>query len=233
MSALSIGDELAAITDVMMLEGMKGNAPEIVAARKAHLQSIVDTAPSSDTKGRGDDFRAHAMFPTTKMTDADGWVPFFDGRPDALHTLIGDIYRIVKAHEPAVRKTGRRPRSINGNMQELWEMISPRFSQEPFAEAVKELMGTTSLRAFAAKIPMAHYSLTRLMTGERAIVKVNDPKGSMALLESIAKAGKVHPSYFCEWRELYVWSVLQEVLTAKPNLSISLVKQINRARDGR
>jgi len=228
---VSIGDELADITTKLMVKGVK--PVDIVAERKAYLQPLVDAAPSGNTKGRGDDFRAHAMFPSTKIDDPDGWVSFFDRRPDVLYALCGDIYRIVKAHEPAVRKTGRRPRSINGNFAELWEMLSPRFSQEPFAESVRELMGTMSLRAFAAKIPMHHHQLTRLMTGERAIVKVHDPQGSMLTLESVARVGKVHPAFFAEWRELYVWSVLQEALSASPNLSIGLVKTLNRAREGR
>ena len=228
---MGIGDELAGITTELMTKGAQ--PAEIVAVRKGYLQPLVDVAPSSGTKGRGDDFRAHAMFPSTKMDDPDGWVPFFTRRPDVLYALCGDIYRITKAHEAVVKKTGRRPRSINGNMAELNDMLSPRFSQAPFADSVRELMGTMSLRAFAARIPMHHHQLTRLMTGERAIVKVHDPHGSMLTLESVARAGKVHPAFFAEWRELYVWSVLQEALSASPNLSIGLVKTLNRAREGR
>jgi hypothetical protein len=226
MAAVSIGEELSALTDAMMAQGAK--PLEIAQARKAHLQPLVDVAPASEVKGKPDHMRAQAMFPSTKIADPDGWVAFFNERPDVLHTLCGDIYRIVKAHE--VRRTGRRPRTINGNLRELNEMLSPRFSQEPFADAVRELMGTVSLRAFAAKIPMHHHQLTRLITGERAIAKANDPRGSMKILESIARAGKVHPAFFVEWRELYVWAVLQEGLLAQPNVSITLVKSLSRAR---
>lgn len=228
----AIGEELEAITVGMMQAGHKPTDPAIVQARRDHLQNLVDAAPSSGVKGRGDDMRAHAMFPSTKM-EPDSWVELFDRRPDIMHALLGDLYRFTKMNEAEVKKTGRRPRAINGNLDELHAMLTPQFSHKPFGDAMRDLMGSTSLRAFAARIPMHHHQLTRLMNGERAIVKVHDPKGSMALLETIARAGKVHPAYFAEWRELYAWSVIQEVLVAKPNFSITLVKMLTKAREGK
>lgn len=227
----SIGEELEALEDEMLRVG--ASRPEITAARKARLQSYVDAAPAGDTKGRGDDARARAMFPTTKISEDDGWVEYYDRRPDMLKLLLGDIYRITKSNELEVKKTGRRPRAINGNLDELYDMLVPKFAMVPFEKSMPELMGTMSLRAFASKIPMHHVQLSRLISGERQILKPHDPRGSMALLEVIAKAGKVSPAYFMEWRQLYVWSVLDEVLGANPNYSIGMVRQLNRAREGR
>jgi hypothetical protein len=105
-------------------------------------------------------------------------------------------------------------------------MITPKYSVKPFAESMTELIGDQSIRSFAAKIPMHYWSLIRLIRGERRIVNPNDIASSMQTLELIAKAGKVHPAYFVEYRTLYIFSMFNEVFEAKPNFTIGLVKRL-------
>lgn len=173
---------------------------------------------------------ARAQYPEIDKLDADDWSDFFKERPDVLNRLLGEIYIITKTQESTHKKSGRRTRYINGNLDELWNMIAPRYSVEPFADAVRELMGKQSLRAFAAKIPMHHHSLSRLMRGERQIVNPNDPISSMGTLEQIAKAGNVHPAFFSEWRSLYVAHAVISVMQENPNLSIGIVGQLAESR---
>ncbi len=154
------------------------------------------------------------------------WVEFFTDRPSVLHQLLGDLYLITKAQRQADRRGGRRSRNVNGNFEDLWGMLTPRFAVVPFSEAVQELMGDMSLRQFAARIPMHHSTLVRLINGERPIVRPKDPQGSMQLLELIAKAGGVHPGYFVEWRELFVYNALHSVFQDKPNVSIGVMKAL-------
>jgi hypothetical protein len=176
--------------------------------------------------------KAKRLYPsTTKLSEKD-WVEFFDRRPDVMHAILGDIYVHTKAHMDSVKKTGRRPRHVNGNMDELWDMITPQYAMEPFGTAVVELMNGQSLRQFSAKIPMHHESLSRLINGERNIINVHRPFESMQILERIAIAGKVHPAYFVEWRTLYVLSVMSDMMASRPNVSIGLVRQIGRSYQG-
>lgn len=179
----------------------------------------------SDREVQGADWdNARRQFPSVKM-GTEEWAGFFDQRPDVMLAILGDIYRETKAQEArdGGRATiGRRPRHINGNMQELHDMITPRYSVEPFAVAVKELIGDRSLRAFAAKVPMNHHTLTRLMRGELPLEKWR--------LEAIAKAGKVAPSFFAEWRVMYVAEALEAAFLARPNLSIKATRTIQEAR---
>lgn len=154
------------------------------------------------------------------------WVDFFEERPGVLHQLLGDLYLITRAQRQADRRGGRRSRTTNGNLDELWGMLTPRFALAPFGEAVTELMGEVSLRQFAARIPMHHHALGRLISGERPVVRPKDPQGSMQLLESIAKAGGVHPAYFAEWRELFIYNALHSAMQRQPNVSITLMKQL-------
>jgi hypothetical protein len=181
------------------------------------------------TANHADWERAAEMYPVTQYTgDKAFWTFFFEQRPDVLHQLLGDLYLITKVHEKAERRGGRRARMVNGNLDELWGMLTPRYANVGFGDAVRELMGDASLRQFAARIPMHHHSLARLMNGERQVVNPHDAEGSMRLLESVARAGGVHPAYFAEWRELYVLHALHEVFTAHPNLSIGVVKKLRR-----
>lgn len=175
--------------------------------------------------------RAKEQYPsTTKLTESD-WIEFFDERPDVMHQILGDIFVITKAHNATVKKSGRRPRYINGSLDELWEMITPKYSTDPFGESVKTLIGDQSIRSFAAKIPMHYWSLIRLMRGERQIVNPHDISASMTTLEQIAKAGNVHPTFFAEYRTLYIFSMFHDVFAAKPNFTIGLTKRLSEIQN--
>lgn len=176
--------------------------------------------------GTADWDRAKQMFPSTTKLEEQDWVEYFTEHPEVVHSILGDIYVITKADQAVVKKSGRRPRHINGNMDELWSMITPKFATVPFGEAMTELMGDQSLRQFSAKIPMHYWSLRRLIHGERQIVNPYDMDASMQLLERIAKAGKVNPLYFAEYRQLYIFRMFREVFTNQPQFTIGLSKRL-------
>lgn len=177
------------------------------------------------TVNQADWTRVAGRIPTQTDTP-EFWCKFFDERPGVLHQLLGDLYLITKAQRQADRRGGRRSRNTNGNLDELWGMLTPRFAVAPFGEAVTELIGAVSLRQFAARIPMHHHALGRLISGERPVVRPKDPQGSMQLLESVARAGGVHPAYFAEWRELFIYNALHSALQHQPNVSITIMKQL-------
>lgn len=176
---------------------------------------------AAEKTGKGSDFEnARSQFPSVK-NGVDEWVAFFDDRPEVMLGILGDIYRETKAEElreSGKAPTGRRPKSINGNLDELHRMVTPQYSVEPFEVAVKELIGARSLRAFAAKVPMNHHTLTRMMRG--------DIKLEMWRLEQIAEAGKVQPGYFREYREMQLLDVIGKYFRRRPNASITLTKRI-------
>lgn len=172
--------------------------------------------------------RAKEMYPSTTNLTTKDWVAFFDRNPDAMHQILGDIFVITKAAQATVKKSGRRPRHVNGSLDELYTMITPRYATVPFGDAMNDLIGESSIRKFAAKIPMHYWSLIRLMKGERQIINPYDVESSMITLEMIAKAGGVAPSYFLEYRTLYIMKVFRDVFAAKPNATIGLM---NKLRD--
>lgn len=176
--------------------------------------------------GSADWNNAKTKYPSTYELAEQDWVQYFTEHPDVVHSILGDIYVITKADQATVKKSGRRPRHINGNLDELWGMITPVYATEPFGESVKQLIGDQSIRQFSAKIPMHYWSLIRLMRGERQIINPYDIESSMQTLEMIAKAGKVAPAFFAEYRQLYIFKMFRQVFTARPNFTIGIVKQL-------
>lgn len=163
-----------------------------------------------------------------RMRSVDEWIALFDRAPHVMHQILGDIFRETRAEEERLHgkaRIGRRPKNIEGSLDELWEMITPQYSSEPFATAVKELIEKSpSLRAFALKAKMNHPTLLRLMSGEMKLDRHR--------LEQIAKAGGVHPAFFMEYREMIVVEAITTVFARKPNYSIAAYKELQRARHG-
>ena len=215
-----IGEQLAAIEREAMLAGKTNK--EIVALRRAAMQEHVNADPGPELEKAANLPRAKRMFAGATRTD-EQWVEFFGRRIDVLHAILGDVYIV---HEYDERKQsgngrdGRRTMPDNANLDKLWDITSPRYSTQPFPIAVKELIGERSLRQFAARVPMDHRELSELTRG------VTPP--SPYWMEQIAKAAKVNPAFFMEYRHAYVTQVLAAVFVAKPNIGIGVFKKLSR-----
>lgn len=162
--------------------------------------------------------RAKQDYPSWKY-GVDEWVAFFDQRPDVMHQILGDIFVITKADEAKQRgegRDGRRSKHINGSLDELYAMITPRYATEPFSTSILDLIGKMSLRQFAMKAGMDHRELSRLIRGKQDL--------TMYVMEKIALAGGVHAAFFMEWRNQFVLHAISSALTSRPNTSIRAVK---------
>lgn len=167
--------------------------------------------------------RAKQDYPSWKY-GTDEWIAFFDRRPDVMHQILGDIFVITKADEAKQRgegRDGRRSKYINGSLDELHAMITPRYATEPFHISVYDLIGKMSLRQFAMKAGMDHRELSKLIRGKQEL--------TMYVMEKIAVAGNVHGAFFMEWRNLFVIHAIQTALVSRPNMSIRAVKTLRGA----
>lgn len=183
--------------------------------------------PSSAPENSGADWenaKRYFTFPTTEQ-----WVARFTQEEDIWQNLLGDIYRETVAERQAAvgrARIGRRPRAIDGSMDELWKMVTPQYAMEPFAKAL------TALLESRPEITVAELA-RRSGLPRTTIRKMRD--GSIPLdvykLTCIAKAFDVSPSYFREFRESYVLTVMSELLAAKPNLSIRFARGITNAAE--
>lgn len=149
-----------------------------------------------------------------RTIDPEFWREYLDDHPAVLHHLLADLYR-------ATANTKERP----GSVEDLWGLVSPKVSNLPFTQAVLELLGDRSLRALALQMRMHHTTLMRLINGERDIVIADRPDYSMMRLETIARALRVHPSYFVEWRRLWIMSFIDHAIAEQPDLSMGIYRK--------
>jgi len=172
--------------------------------------------------------KAKRMYPSTQM-GTEEWTGFF-GTSEGYHALgriLGDIYDFVKAEEEreaGMHRMGRRPRRT-GSLDDVYRTVFPQaYTMDPFREAMLKLLAGRSQRAFAPRIPMTQSSLNRLLRGE--------VEPDMQVLEAIANAAKVHPSFFVEWRAMYVSAQITRVLTSQPNVGVKVYKEMSRGSFG-
>jgi DNA-binding Xre family transcriptional regulator len=151
------------------------------------------------------------------------WVEHYSQHPDILTKMLGDLYRVYKSEEEKRNGTanpagGRRKAHINGNLDELWSIITPKFATVPLEQAVKEARGAISERALAAKVGIERRTLARMLKGEARVERSD--------LERLAKALHVHPAYFMEWRLMVVQDLVAQVFAATPNASVTMLRAL-------
>lgn len=159
------------------------------------------------------------------------WLAHYAANPDTLTAMLGDLYRVYKSEEEKRNGTanpsgGRRKSHINGNLDELWSIITPQFSTKPFHEAFEDLKGKRTMRQFAQKAGMDFRQLSRMLQHSAGVPNVRHRQATRFDLEALARAGGVHPAYFLEWRLMVVQDLITEVLTRQPHLSVSLLRSL-------
>lgn len=146
----------------------------------------------------------------------DFWEDFLAKNPDVLHRLLRDVYTATYGTE--------RPPTLD----DLWEvMAAPKFATEDFGPAVLDLLEQRghSIRWLAGQVGVVHPQLWRMINGQRPIINIHDTKGSMSRLEAVAAALKVHPSYFVEWRRLWIISLIDAAFATQPSLSVGVFRR--------
>lgn len=168
--------------------------------------------------------KVKGMYACCAIGEAE-WLTFFhtpEGEK-AIGAILGDIYAEVKAQEErnaGVRRIGRRPRPTRVSLAEVYATIFPeRYTTDPFPLALEKLLIGKSMRQFAMAVPCNHGTVSRLVSGQI--------EPDLVMLERVAGAAKVHPSYFSEWRAIFVGRLITEILLARPNLGIKALKALH------
>ena len=164
------------------------------------------------------------------------WAEYFDRNPDVQMRILGDIYREVKKVEAkrrgerAVvsrrRAVGRAQGDLNGSLDELHDMLTPRLSMDPFPQAILPLIEESrGVRALARRSRMSHSTILRMMNGDMPL--------EMYRLVALAQGAGVAPAYFKEWREAHVLTAMAAMLASNPNLSVKFSRALTAAQNGR
>jgi hypothetical protein len=200
------------------------------------LQAMVDEWNDANPElatpfGRENLPRAMGMFPHGTGDVEQLFVDRFSMDDSLAWRIVGDIVRYVSSDEipRGGRKSSlRKVQDKDKNLDAVWRitgLVKPPPSTLPFPLAARELIGKRSLRDFARAAGFGtqggHRTLARYLSGEYAL--------SMEALEAVAKAGRVDPSYFVEWRSMWVANELMHALLRDPRRSIAAVKVIREA----
>lgn len=150
--------------------------------------------------------------------EVQSWNGLLSQRPEALWGLVADVVKAVKAGQ-GTRKTGRRPAATVGSLDELYEVLFPtQYSTAPFVDAFAALLKGRSQRAFAMRVGFNQATVSRLLAGKS--------QPTPQILERIASACGVRPTYFAEYRALKLGEVVTDVLMAHPDLSADSLRRL-------
>ena len=151
------------------------------------------------------------------LSDITSWSDLLGERPEALWGLVADVVKAAKAQGSG--KTGRRPAASVGSLDELYEVLFPtQYSVKPFCDTFAHLLGERSQRAFAGRVGFNQATVSRLLAGKT--------QPTPQIIERIASAFDVKPTYFAEYRALKLGEVVTDVLLANPDLSAETLRKL-------
>lgn len=156
------------------------------------------------------------------LPTAHQWLQRFTETPGALYELLRQLYQEVEAEnerEDGVERRGRRPSPAGGTMQAIQDMVFPAYAEVPFTQAIRPYL-KPSQNALALRAGINRGTFARILQGREPLDK--------AKLELIAKAARVSPAYFHEYRLIVLHEEFEKVMS--PRTSIAAYKSIENGR---
>lgn len=163
------------------------------------------------------------LAPADEYTSED-WQNHYKEHPEVVLNMLGGIFRVYRAQEAKKAgqgnpSGGRRKRAVEGSIEDLFAIITPRLSMEPFPRAYADLFPPPkTLRQVALRSGIPHPALSEKLRGRRTVTRSD--------YELLARAADVHPAYFREWRAMALADMVTVVFEAHPNLSITMLRKL-------
>lgn len=161
--------------------------------------------------------RIKEQFPTVDKLD---WTAALEYDQDLFARILRDILKLEQA---VSGRPGPRPsldmKPAIRRMQQLW---GKDFALLPFPQALKALAGNRSMRHLSNKTTLDKSHLNRLLLGQR------QPDGYD--MRMCAQAFGKHPSYFLEWRLLYIVAAIVRRLEWSPETSVGIFRKLDYQR---
>jgi len=143
--------------------------------------------------------RIEAEVPGTKEID---WAALFSADPKILGDLVNDVIKInISEKGRPGKRSAQNAEDIEADLKKL---TGEDYAIRPFPQAFREAMEGRSLRQVAAASHTDKMILHRILKGTQ------EPTSEQ--IELIAAAVKKDPSYFMEYRVLYVCSVIYQMM---------------------
>lgn len=137
--------------------------------------------------------------------------------------LLGLIIKeVLKSDQSSLGRPGPRPTlDPKRSVERYNQFIGDDFSYLPMSETLDFLKGKLSVRGLAAKTGLDFNKIYRLLAG------TSSP--DVASMQSIAKAFGKHPSYFLEYRVLYILGAIEQEIVKSPESTATLYLKLKNA----
>jgi transcriptional regulator with XRE-family HTH domain len=152
------------------------------------------------------------IFPSTTKLD---WNRAFSDI-DLLGRVLRDILKVDQT-EPG--RSGPRPVLDRARATaRLRQFMGKDYTELSFPDALRVLANGRSVRGIAAKTGLDVTMVQRLLTGGRFV--------DVPIMEQVALAYKKDPSYFMEFRVMYILAALADRMDMMPEMTVDLYKRI-------
>lgn len=138
--------------------------------------------------------------------------------------LFGRVIRdILKLEQAVPGRPGPRPSlDINDAIRRMQQLLGHDFTLLSFLEAFKILARGKSIRQLARIIDLDRNTIQRLLAEDM------EPDGYH--LRMIAEGFGKHPSYFLEWRILYITAAIVRRLEWNPEATVGMFRRLDAQR---
>lgn len=144
------------------------------------------------------------------------WRKAFESDIDLFGRLVKDILKLDQA-QPG--RPGPRPAlDYAQGVARLKQYMGQDYSLDDFQHSLRDLANGRSIRSIARKTGLSKNHVHRLLTGEV------QPDGYA--MRAVAEAFGKHPSYFPEWRAMWITNAMVNRLEGNPESSIVLYRKL-------
>lgn len=153
-------------------------------------------------------------------SQGEDWGALLADNPKVLWSLVADVVKAVKAGE-GERRTGRRPAVSVKSLDELYEILfPPSYVEACLADALHHAMRAQGLsqRRLAEVVGFNQATLSRLLAGKST--------PTVEMIERLAWALNVRPTYFSEYRALKLGQLVTDTLLADPKASADAIRRL-------
>lgn len=164
--------------------------------------------------------RAEAIRDRFPSVDKLDWTEALERDEDLFARIIRDILKLEQA---VPGRPGPRPSlDVFSATRRMQQLFGNDFSLRPFSDSLKTLAGNRSIRHISSRVHLERSHVHRLLTG------VLEPDGYD--MRMCAQAFGKHPSYFLEWRHLYIIAAVIRRLEWSPETSVSMFRRMDIQR---
>lgn len=162
------------------------------------------------------DRRARVILSQFDSVEKLAWKKAFSSDIDLFARLVRDI---LKLDQTQPGRPGPRPAlDLDQGISRLRQYMGEDYAVVSFPEAFKDLAAGRSIRSLARKCDLSKNHVHRLMTGEMA--------PDAYAMTQVAKAFGKHPSFFSEWRSMWIANAIVNRLDAQPESSMVLYRKL-------